>query len=391
MVRSKPISPLLNWPSHIRFSLVIAIVALLVGCGSGETSSTVSASPPSPPTSTTPSSIDSMLAPCNSGSCAVEIPPGTFTFSKQIAPKAIISIQGAGASYDNPGIPVNQNPPGYQFVASHCLTTLIWTGGDVAPFLISTYKTQGSRLQGFCLDSKSSIPVFIDVDGAGDVRLVDVSIDTPTTKATTAGIRWGATGIDVGVLCDHVFVREVGPIGLEVLNVQGDFIGNRCRSAYNDQNDWVVGDASHFVESFHCIFCTGEAKPGNVPVLIQNVWGFSWDKSYTEGYTAFDVPAGSSAALQISITDSFASGSTPQGVSTLVHSGLSTATFTISGNFIIGATTSNIVADDALTRATIIGNTDALASVATSGQFVCSFGNTVAAPAPQKPPAAFCP
>jgi hypothetical protein len=178
-----------------------------------------------------------MLAPCNSGSCSIQIPAGTFTFSKQIAPKAIISIQGAGASYDNPGIPINENPPGFQFVAPHCLTTLIWTGGSVAPFLISSYKTQGSRLGGFCLDSQTTIPVFIDVDGAGDVRLTDLTIDTPTTKATVAGIRWGATGIDVAPVCDHVLVRAVGPIGLDVLNVQAHFIGNICRSVYNDQND----------------------------------------------------------------------------------------------------------------------------------------------------------
>jgi hypothetical protein len=152
----------------------------------------------------------------------------------------------------------------------------------------------------------------------------------------------------------------------------------------------VVGDASHFVESFHCIFCTGEAKPGNVPVLIQNVWGFSWDKSYTEGSTAFDIPAGSAAALQISITDSFVSGSTAAGVSTVIHSGLSTATLTISGTFVVGASSATIVADDALTRATVVGNTDATASVATNGQFVCSFGNTVASAAPQHPTATFC-
>ncbi len=366
--------------------LTLAILAS--GCGGSGGSSSVSASPPPPP-STAPSSIDSMLAPCNSGSCAIQIPAGTFTFSKQIVPKAIVSIQGAGASYDNPGIPLNENPPGFQFIAPHCLTTLIWTGGGVAPFLINSYKTQGSRLGGFCLDSQSSIPVFIDVDGAGDVRLTDLTIDTPTTKATIAGIRWGATGIDVGSTCDHVFVRAVGPIGLDVLNVQADFIGYRCRAVYNDQNDWVIGDAAHLVESFHCQSCTGEAKPGNIPVLIQNVWGFSWDNSYTEGSVAFDIPAGAAAAQQISITNSFASGSTSQGVSALVHSGLSTATLTLSGNFIIGASASAILGDDAITRAAVVGNTDPNASVATNGQFVCSFGNTATA-APQHPASSFC-
>jgi hypothetical protein len=318
----------------------------------------------------------------------LKIPAGHFTFSTQVSPSAIIHIAGAGASYDNPGIP---ETPEFPFVEPHCVTTLTWIGGDSSPFVFTTFQAHGSTLSGFCLDALGSEPpVFIDVDNsAGDIELRDIVIDTPTKKARIAAIRWGHSGAVVAPVCNSIFVRAAAPIGIDVLNVEAHFMGQRCRAVWNDETEWVIGDSGHLTESFHCVFCAAEARPGKIPVPIQNVLGFSWADGYSEGGTAFEIPAHAVKAQQVSLTNSFASGSEITGVVALVRVALPSATLTISGNEILGASLSYIVEDDSLNRATVVGNTDLPAMVAKNGQHVCSFGNT-AGPAPTKPEAGTC-
>jgi hypothetical protein len=333
-------------------------------------------------------SIDSQLPECNRGTCKLKIPAGSFSFSTEVNPSVIIHIAGAGASYDNPGTPT----PAFPFVEPHCITTLTWTGGNRPPFLFNSYHVQGSKLEGFCLNAVgTSPPVFIDVDDfAGDIQLNDIIIDKPTVKATIAAIRYGNKGVVVGPKCADVFVRSAAPIGFDVLNVQAHFMGERCRAVWNDQNEWVVGDSAHLAESFHCHLCTAEARPGNIPVVIRNVRGFSWADSYTEGFIAFDIPSDAVSAEQVSISNSFASGSDKSGVAAFVRTALPAATLTLSGNEILGATPSYIVVeDDSLASATVIGNTMPSAMVAKNGNKVCALGN-VATPAPAKPAAGVC-
>jgi hypothetical protein len=332
-------------------------------------------------------SIDSQLSECNRATCNLKIPAGSFTFSTEVNPSAIIHIEGAGASYDNPGAPT----PAFPFVEPHCVTTLIWTGGNRPPFLFNSYHVHGSKLEGFCLNAVgTSPPVFIDVDNfAGDIQLNDIIIDKPTVKAEIAAIRYGNAGIVVGPKCADVFVRAAAPIGFDVLNVQAHFMGERCRAVSNDENEWVIGDSAHVTESFHCHLCTAEARPGNIPVVIRNVFGFSWADGYTEGFIAFDIPSDAVNAQEVSITNSFASGSDKSGVAGFVRTALPAATLTLIGNEILGATPSYIVEDNSLTRATVIGNTMPSAMVAKNGNKICVLGN-VATPAPAKPVAGVC-
>ena len=332
-------------------------------------------------------SIDSQLAECNRATCNLKIPAGSFNFSTEVNPAAIVRIEGAGASYDNPGSPT----PAFPFVEPHCITTLTWTGGNRPPFLFNNYHAEGSKLDGFCLNAVgTSPPVFIDVDNsAGDIQLNDIIIDKPTVKAEIAAIRYGNEGVVVGPKCADVFVRAAAPIGFDVLNVQAHFMGERCRAVWNDENEWVIGDSAHVTESFHCHLCTAEARPGNIPVVIRNVLGFSWADSYTEGLIAFDIPSDAVNAQQVSISNSFASSGGISGVTAFVRTALPAATLTLSGNEILGATPSYIVEDDSLARATVIGNTMPTAMVAKNGNKICALGN-VATPAPVKPGAGVC-
>ena len=354
----------------------LSVVALCEGC----TSHTQAAN--------TSIAIDSQLSACNRATCDLKIPPGNFSFSTEVNPSAIIRIEGAGASYNNPGIPTT---PQFPFVEPHCITTLTWTGGNRAPFLFNSFHVHGSKLSGFCLNaSGTSPPVFIDVDNfAGDIQLDDIVIDTPAAKAEIAAIRYGNEGVVVGPKCADVFVRAAAPIGFDILSVQGHFMGERCRAVWNDENEWVIGDSSHTTESFHCIFCTAEARPGNIPIVIRNVLGYSWADGYTEGLIPFDIPSDAVNAQQVSISSGFASGGGNAGVVAFVRSALSTATITISGNEILGAAPSYLVQDDALARATVIGNTMPSARVAKNGVKVCALGNT-AAPAPTNPAVGVC-
>jgi hypothetical protein len=317
----------------------------------------------------------------------LKIPAGKFDFSTQLNPLATVRIEGAGASYHNPGIPT----PRFPVSEPHCMTTLTWTGGSHSPFLFNNYHEHGSRLAGFCLNAiGASPPVFIDVDdGAGDIQLDGITIDRPSTKAQIAAIRYGQGGFVAGPKCTDVFVRAAAPIGFELLTIDAHFMGMRCRAVWNDQNEWVIGDASRLTESFHCVFCTAEARPGNTPVVLMNVRGFFWTDGYTEGAVAFDIPSDATNAQQITITNSWASSGDDTGVVALVRSALPTATVTLSGDEVLGASTSYIVEDDSVSLATVVGNTMPSARVAKNGSNVCAFGNA-AATAPMKPASGFC-
>jgi hypothetical protein len=359
---------------------LLSMVFVVAGCGGCAGSVGVSAAQ-NP-------RIDAQIAACNQATCELQLPAGNFTFSTELNPSAIVRIEGAGASYDNPGIPETAQ---YPFVESHCITTLTWTGGSRAPFFFDNYHVNGSKLSGFCLNATgASPPVFIDVDqAAGDIQLDDVIIDTPSVKAQIAAIRYGNQGFVVGPKCTDVFVRAAAPIGFELLNVQAHFMGLRCRAVWNDVNEWVIGDASHLTESFHCVFCTAEASPGNTPVIIQNVSGFFWSDGYTEGVTAFEIPASAVSAQQVTISNSFASGGGGNGVVALVDSELGSATVTVTGNQILGGSPSYIVEDDALSRANVVGNSMPSATVAKNGGKVCAFGNA-AMSSPVGPTSGFC-
>ena len=329
-----------------------------------------------------PLSLDAAFATCNRAGCNLEIPAGTFTFSIQISPQAIVRIEGAGASYDN--------------VSPHCLTTVIWTGGNMTPILLNTWKAQGSSISGFCLDSVTEIPAFIDVDNsADDVHLSDIVIDYPTKKASYAGIRWGYEGKTNTPFCKNVFVRAAAPIGFFVGNVEAHFMGENCRGVWNDEIEWQIGDQEHLVQSFHCLFCTAAARFGKTPIVIRYVDDFSWSEGYFEGFQVVEIPADAILAQQITLTNNFVNGGGEYRVVSFVHSALSTATITLIGNRVESGF---LIDDEALTRATIIGNTTGGSApgfempsgiVAKYGIHVCSFGNT-AAPAPMKPLAGVC-
>jgi len=298
-----------------------------------------------------------------------------------------------GCELDNPGIPIDLNPPQFRFVAPHCITTLTWTGGNRAPFLFNSYRVQGSRLSRFCLNAVgTSPPVFIDIDNAaGDIQLDDIVIDTPTTKARIAAIRCGNEGVVVGPKCTDVFVRAAAPIGFDLLNVQGHFTGLRCRGVWNDDVGWQLGDSEYLVQSFHCVFCTAEARFGKTPILIRNVDEFSWSEGFLEGFVDVDIPADAIMANQITLTNNFANGGGSNPVIAFVHVALPTATLTLTGNRIESGF---LVDDEALTRATVVGNTivgfnQMSGAVAKNGLHVCSLGNT-AAPAPLKPETGVC-
>ena len=365
--------------------LLLGALILTAGCGGSSTPIPEAHGSTNPPADTA-QPIDDQIAACNkSAACSINLGPGEYSFATPVAPKAMFSIHGAGASFDNPGIPTTAQFPQ---VETHCLTRLTWTGGTSVPFQISSYHLQGSKLSGFCLDATGAAPPsFIDVDDfAGGVVLEDIVIDAPQTQATVAAIRYGPTSLVVDQTCTNVFVRGAAPIGFAVLNLQAHFAGNHCRAVWNGTNEWVFGDRSHAVESFHCVFCTAEARPGNVPVLIVNTIGFWWSEGYLEcgGSAAaycFDIPSTAIQARNVVISNNFVGGnSSLPGTTGFVHSGLSAATLTVSGNLVdyVFANPAFLVQNEAGTRITVTGNTMSSpgSSVSSSPLNVCALGNS---------------
>ena len=362
---------------------VIVALCSMCGCsGPSHAASSTTAASPYP-------SLDSQIASCNaSASCSISIPVGTFVFSTAIAPQAMFRIRGAGASFDNPGIPTTAQ---YPTVETHCLTRLIWQGGTQTPIKISSYHLQGSSVGGFCLDSTGSPDTFIDVDNfAGGVTISDLVIDAPQSQARIAAIRYGGSALVVDEICRNVFVRGAAPIGFDVVQVQAHFVGDHCRAVWNQKNEWVIGDTHHAVESFHCLFCTAEARPGNVALEINNAIGLWWSEGYFEcggaptGYCV-EIPASGTQARSVTIQNNFVGGdSSLPGATGFVHSALPVAILTITGNQIdyVFSSPGYILQNDAVAHATIVGNTmlSAGSAVASNPQNVCSLGNVTSVP-----------
>jgi hypothetical protein len=307
----------------MKYVVLIMVLMASTACDMGVSSSGLTDSGSQSLDATFSACSQVVLPPCN-----VTIPAGTFSFSVEVSPLAMFSIQGAGASYDNPGITTTTN------IEPHCLTTLVWQGGNHIPFLITSYHLQGSRLKGFCFDAVGPAPeTFIEIDkSAGNVTLDDIVIDAPQTQASIAAIRYGNSGTVVDPVCNNVFVRAAAPIGFDVLDVEAHFVGNHCRAVWNGEHEWVIGGSSHLVESFHCVFCTAEARPGNIPVQINNSIGFWWSEGYLEcGTACFDIPATAILADTVVITNNFVGGN---NIPQLVDVGLSTATVSQSGNYV---------------------------------------------------------
>lgn len=378
---------MVDWESRLLklSAWIAALVAMCLTCGcSGSSMAASSGSTASPYPS-----LDAQITSCNTSSnCSVSIPVGTYVFSVPIAPQAMFSFRGAGASFDNPGIPTTAQ---YPTVETHCLTRLIWQGGSQTPFKISSYHLQGSSIGGFCLDSTGSPDTFIEVDNfAGGVIVSDLVIDAPQIQARVAGIRYGNSGLVVDPICRDVFIRAAAPIGFDVVQVQAHFVGDHCRAVWNAQNEWVIGDARHAVESFHCVFCTAEARPGNVPLQINNAIGLWWSEGYFEcggsaaGYCV-DIPVGSTQARNIVISNNFVGGnSSLPGTTAFVHSALASAVLSISGNQIdyVFANPAYVLQNDAVGHATILGNTMSSAGsfVSSNPANVCSVGNVASTP-----------
>jgi hypothetical protein len=204
-------------------------------------------------------SISAAFAACNlAPGCMLMVPPGNFTIPTQITPSFPLTIQGAGAAYQNAGV--------------HCTTTLTWTGGASAPFLITGAAGQGTTLRNFCLNATgTSPPVFVDIDnGVGGTMLDHVMIDMPTVAATVAAFRWGNTGAVVDASCNSTFVRAAGPIGYDLLNIQAKFTGVDCRSLNSSAHEWWLGSASNPVDNFNCVGCSAEADNLNEVAIVAN-------------------------------------------------------------------------------------------------------------------------
>jgi hypothetical protein len=292
--------------------------------------------------------------------CHVLVPPGTFTVASQIAPTVAVIIEGAGATYANGGW--------------NCATTINWTGGASAPFLFTSYQTQGSRLKGFCLNATSgpAPPVFVDIDNAsGGTKLENVVIDTPTVQATVAGIRYGNTGTVVDPECEDTFVRDAAPIGYDLINVQAHFTGFHCRSLQNTTNEWVLGGTgSNVVSSFHCWACTSEhGNAGGTPgIVINNAINAVFDSSYFEcggatGSWCADIPSSATLAQNITFLGTYAGSGQSVGTNAFLHTNLATATVTVQNNRIgdtAFANSSYIVKNDAAARITLLGNNQSI-------------------------------
>ncbi|HTA22771.1 MAG TPA: hypothetical protein VK763_04495 [Terriglobales bacterium] len=218
----------------------------------------------------------------------VYIPPGTYNFATVISPNLRVTIQGAGASFDNAG--------------PHCSTTLVWTGAGgtgVASISISGTSVSGSILDGFCLYANNPAPllpvdVLIDIsNGADQIDVRNIVIDYNTragkVQANVAGIRWGYVTISNGyppvndVECHSVFVQDAAPVDFQVLDVRAEFKGYNCRGLSGTNLDsvvaWQLGQTgtphvtpSLTVVKFDCYSCAADAdNPNTTAVLVYNV------------------------------------------------------------------------------------------------------------------------
>jgi hypothetical protein len=269
----------------------------------------------------------------------VDISPGIFTFATQILPTQSVTIKGAGASYNN--------------LTTHCATTLTWTGGATAPFLITGTAATGTTLRDICLNNTTAAPnnppVFIDIDnGVGNTYLDHIVIDYPTVNASVAGIRWGATGPVNDSHANNVFVRNTAPVELQFLNIRGQFKGYNVRAVgdgYNGPihptNEWQLGNLTQEVHSFNCFACDSNADvPGEVGILInyaENVNFFGLYSEQNAGY-AVQIPSSLNGGINANAINFYG----PRFISSISNSSeaidveLSTAKVHVSGGEMLG-------------------------------------------------------
>jgi hypothetical protein len=205
----------------------------------------------------------------------VHIPPGTYNFATQISPTTIVTIVGAGASYDNNG--------------THCATTLVWTGTGI-PISLSGTGPSGSVLADFCLyasSAASSVPVLIDIDaGVGNTTLRNINIDYNTLsgklQATVAAIRYGNSSPLVNQTeCDHVFVQDAAaapppppltPVPQFLVLDVSEFKGYSCRGLSDTSGDnafgWQLGNGTMEVKNFNCFGCAATANNSNTSAIV---------------------------------------------------------------------------------------------------------------------------
>ena len=302
------------------------------------------------------------LPTCGTPGCKVTLPAGVFTFSTQVAPSFPMTIEGAGAFYDNAG--------------SHCATTLQWTGGASAPFLFTGTAATGFLLEGFCLYATSGAapPVLVDVDAGatGDLRNVVVDYNSPAGKVlpTVAAFRWGATAPVNDVSCHDTFVRGVA-IGYDVLSVENIFNGDHCRAISNLNNELVLGGAN-VVETFFCSRCSwAGAFPigggaGHTSILVNNVKGLVLTDNEFEfgnGNAAYALECPSTATtcigMEIHGGQFFPQGGAATAVQAAIHTSLANATLTLTAPWVFpGGNTTNpfyLVKNDSAQRVTILG------------------------------------
>lgn len=314
---------------------------------------------------------------CPASGCEIHIPvsaTGVYNQTTQISiTKTIALICDGTASQAN--------------IGTHQNVTLNWTGGATQQILVSGSAATGWKIQGCALNNNGTATWGLDIDNAaGEAILQEFAIVEPSVTYSGGGIRVGNTSGVVALHFRDVNVRAAGPVGINLVNVNAHFVGEKVRSSNNTVNEWLLGTPTTDVLSFNCYGCIMESNSGVTGYKIVRVQGGKWIGGYCEtggnvNNYCWDIPNTAARATGLQIIGNFVScvrAPCPNGA---VHTNFGSANLTIRDNFLTGFGAGNaFLQNDNAGAAEISGNDADQTGVLESTSFtgVTTHGNRIA-------------
>lgn len=198
-------------------------------------------------------------------------------------------------------------------------TVLEYTGAGVG-IAVTGAAAGGTILEAFELRNRGTGTVGIDVDGAGFVKIRDVSL-TFAVPWTQYGIRLGGTQNTHSSVLERVVVRDAAPVGLLVGYSQA--YTRILNSRFNGNTDTQIQlGAANTAMSTHIVLTDFSAFGGSTGVLVMRAQGVFIDHSYCEiASNAYGVRIPDTAAMAEAVyvrhsRFNLLGGTNPIGVST---------------------------------------------------------------------------
>jgi hypothetical protein len=272
-------------------------------------------------------------------------------------------------------------------VTNHQTVTLNWTGGSTQQILISGSAATGWKIKGCALNNSGAASWGLDIDNAaGEAILQEFAIVEPSLTYSGGGIRVGNTSGVVALHFKDVNVRAAGPVGINLVNVNAHFVGEKVRSSFNALNEWLLGTPTTDVLSFSCYGCIVESSSGVNGYEIIRAQGARWIGGYCEGggnanNYCWDIPNTAARAAGIEVVGQFISCVRAPCSNAAIHSNFGSAAISMRDNFLSGFSSGNkFIQNDTIVGGELSGNDSDATGFLEASSFVnlITHGNRIA-------------